>query len=92
VRPALLFGNFEIMNIYIAKCLEKRCQGVIESNLNDTQCGFRPGRSTTDEISSSSKFLRNLGSMPNTSRHALSNSRKHTTGFLVNRFVECCGV
>jgi len=27
-------------------------------------CGFRPSRSTTDQISLSSKFLRNVGSMP----------------------------
>ena len=37
------------------------------------------------------QFLRNLGTMPKASTHALSNSRKHTTGFLVKRFVEWCG-
>ena len=26
VRPAMLFGNFQIINICIAKCLEKRCR------------------------------------------------------------------
>ena len=91
VRPAMLFGTFQIMNIYIAKCLEKRCRKVIEPNLNDAQCGFRLGPSNIDQISLSSKFLRNLESMPNTSTHALSNSRKHTTGFLLKRFVERCG-
>jgi len=49
-RPATLFGKFQLINIYVAKCLEKRCRETIESNLNDTQCGFRPGRSTTDQI------------------------------------------
>jgi len=62
----MLFGNLKIINIYVAKCLKKRCHEIIELNLNDTQCGFRPGRSTTDQIVSlSSKFLRNLESMPN---------------------------
>jgi len=43
------------------------------------------------KISLSSKFLRNLGSMPKTFPHVLSTSRKHTTGFLVKSFRECCG-
>ena len=50
VRPAILFGNFLIINISIAKCLEKTCHEIIEPKLNDTQCGLRPGRSTTDQI------------------------------------------
>jgi len=33
-----------------AKCLETRCREIIESKLDDTQCGSRPGRSTTDQI------------------------------------------
>ena len=41
-------GNFQIINIYVTKCLEKRCRKIIESKLNETRCGFRPGRSTTD--------------------------------------------
>jgi len=43
------------------------------------------------KISLSSKFLRNLGSMPETFPHVLSTSRKHATGFLVESFGECCG-
>jgi len=88
VRSTMLFGNFQIINIYVVKCLEKRCCEIIESNLNDTQCGFRPARSNTDNISLSSKILRNLGSMLKMSSHALSDSRKHTTGFLVESFGE----
>jgi len=49
-RPAMLFGNFQIINIYVAKCLEKRCSEIIESKLNDARCGFHPGRSITDQI------------------------------------------
>jgi len=71
-------------------CLETRCWETIESSLNDTQCSFHPGRSTTDHISHSTKFLRNLGSMLKTSSHALSISWKHTTGFLVKSFGERC--
>ena len=58
----------------------------MESKLNDTQCGFRPCRSTTDHISLSSKILRNLESMLKTSSDALATSRKHSTGFLVKSF------
>ena len=31
------------------KCLEKRCRKIVEPQLQDTQCGFRPGRSTIDQ-------------------------------------------
>jgi len=59
------FWDLQIINIYIAKCLEKRHREIIESHLND-KYGFRPGHSTTDQILSlSSIFLRNLGSMLN---------------------------
>ena len=49
MRPAMLFGNFLIINIYVAKCLKKTCRDIIEPELNDTQCGLAPGRSATDQ-------------------------------------------
>ena len=33
-----------------AKCLERKCREIVESKLEDGQYGFRPGRSTTDQI------------------------------------------
>ena len=33
-----------------AKCLEKRCREIVEPQLQDAQCGFRPGRFTMDQI------------------------------------------
>ena len=33
-----------------AKCLERKCREIVESKLEDGQCGFRPGRSTMDQI------------------------------------------
>jgi len=45
----MLFGNFQMFNIYVAKCLEKRCREINEPNLDNTQCGFHPGYSTTDQ-------------------------------------------
>ena len=90
MRPAKLLGNFQIINFHLAKCLEKRYREIIESKLNDTQCSFRPGCSTTDHTSLSRKILRNLGIMLKISAHALSISRKHTTGFLVKSFGEYC--
>ena len=89
--PRCFFGNFQIINIYVAKCLEKRLREIIESKLNYTQCGFRPGRSNIDHISLSSQILRNLGRRLKTSSHALSTSRKYTTGFFVKSFGKRCG-
>ena len=33
-----------------AKCRERKCREIVESKLEDGQCGFRPGHSTTDQI------------------------------------------
>ena len=33
-----------------AKCIEKKCQETVESKLDDGQCGFCPGHSTTNQI------------------------------------------
>ena len=33
-----------------AKCLQRKCREIVELKLEDGQCGFRPGRSTTDQI------------------------------------------
>jgi len=45
----MLFGNFQIFNIYVAKCLEKRCREINETKLNDTLCGFYPVHNTADK-------------------------------------------
>ena len=34
-----------------AKCLERKCRETVELILEDGQCGFRSGRSTTDQSS-----------------------------------------
>jgi len=46
----MLFGNFQMFNIYVAECLEKRCREINEPKLNNTQRGFHPGHSTTGQI------------------------------------------
>ena len=33
-----------------AKCREMKCRRIVKSKLEDGQCGFHPGRSTTDQI------------------------------------------
>jgi len=45
--------------------------------MDDTQCGFRCCRSTTEQISLFSKFFRNTGSMQKKYRHVLSTSGKY---------------
>jgi len=64
----------------------------VEPKLDDTQCGFRRGRSTTEQFPLSSKFSRNPGSMPKTSTHALSTWGKYMAGFLVKSFGGVVGV
>ena len=32
-----------------AKCLERKCQEIVEAKLEDGQCSFRPGQSTTNQ-------------------------------------------
>jgi len=64
--------------------LKKTCRELIEPKLDDTQCGFCPGRRTTYQKFTPGWWQEwNLGSMPKTSTHGLLSSRKHTTGFLV---------
>ena len=33
-----------------AKVLERRCRAIVDSRVQDEQCGFRNGRSTTDQL------------------------------------------
>ena len=49
-----------------AKYLDKLCRKTIERKLKDTQCGFRPGHSTTDQIFTLQQIFENLGNMPKT--------------------------
>ena len=91
VWPAMLFGNFQLINIWDAKCLEKRCHELTEPTLKDTQCGFRPGRSTIDQIFTLQQiFEKSWEYVKNVPTHVLSTSRKHKAGFLVKSFGKCC--
>ena len=53
--PAMLFGNFQIFHIYVAKCLEKRCREINKTKLNDTLCGFHPAHNSADKNSTPQK-------------------------------------
>ena len=46
-RGILLLSHRE--KVY-AKCLKRKCRVIVELKLKDGQCGFRSGRSTTDQI------------------------------------------
>ena len=39
-----------------AEFLERKCQEKMKSKLEDDQCGFHPGRSTTDQIFAEANF------------------------------------
>jgi len=91
VRPAMLFGKFQMFNIYVAKCPEKRCREINEPHMNDTQCCFHPAHNTTDKHFTLQRFFQKSWDMPKMLTHVLSTSRKHTIGFLVKIFGECCG-
>ena len=87
VRPAKMFGNIQIINIYVAKCFEKKCCQIIWPKLDHTQRGLRPGRSN---FSLSSKFWESLA-IRKRCMHTLCGLRKQKTGFLVKSFGERCG-
>ena len=47
------YGEISLLSLpgkVYAKCLKKNWQEIVESKLEDGQCGFRPGRSTTEQI------------------------------------------
>jgi len=60
VLTAVVYLSLASLEIY-AKCLEKISREIIEPKLDDTQCGFRPGRSTEDNFHSPENFLEILG-------------------------------
>jgi len=68
----------------------QRCRE-IELKLDDIQCCFRRGRSTTEQISILQQISRHPESMPKTSTHVLSTSGKHMAGFLMKSFWGRCG-
>ena len=44
-------GALKVVNtVKGAKCLERKYPEIVELKLEDCQCGFCPGRSTTDQI------------------------------------------
>ena len=90
---ASLYRSISLFNLQgkvFVKCLDKRCRETNEPKLKDSQCGFRPGRSTTDQIFTLQQIFENHGSMPTTSTHFLSTSRKHMSELLVKSFGDCC--
>ena len=73
-----------------AKCLERKFREIVESKLEDGRCGFRPGRSTTDQIFTLKQIFEKSGSMAKISLHALSILKKHMTEFLGINFGRFC--
>ena len=65
-RSALTTGHFFIKSSWkvYAKCLKKRCRELVEPQLQDAQCRFRPGRSTIDQIFALQHVFEKLWNMP----------------------------
>ena len=73
-----------------AKCFEKRCREIIEPNLEDTQRGFRHGRSTTDQIFTFRKNFHEIFGIYRRSPCMLVDLlRKQMTGFLMKSCGGC---
>ena len=73
------------------KCLEKGYDDIIEPKLEATQCGFRPGRSTTDQSSLSSNFSEKSYEYVKDVCICFVGLGKLTNEFFVKSFEKCCG-
>ena len=94
-KQCMNYRRISLLNLpgkVYAKCLERKCQQIVESKLEDGQCSFRPGRNTTDQIFTLKQTSRNLGSMEKISLHALLILKKHMTEFLGINFEGFAGV
>ena len=75
----------KIRSVHLHCCLTIRLTYVY-----DCFATWRLAVALQTKLSLSNKFSRNLGSMPKTSTHVLSTSRKHTTGVFVKIAGGCC--
>ena len=73
-----------------AKCLEKKCREIAEPKLTDAQCGFRPGRSTMDQIFALQQIFEKSWEYAKRSMHVLLILKKHMIAFLETNFGRCC--
>ena len=66
-----------------AKCFERKCREIVESKLENSQCGFLPCRSSTNHIFTLKQIFEKSGkSMAKISLHALSILKNHMTELL----------
>jgi len=63
----------------------------MEPKLDDTHCGFRRRRCTTEQISTLQQFFEKSWERAKDVTHALSISGKYIAGFLVKSFEGCSG-
>ena len=50
-KQCLNYGGISLHSLpgkVYTKCFERKCREIVESKLEDGQCSFRPGHSTTD--------------------------------------------
>ena len=73
-----------------AKCLEKKCREIVEAKLTDAQCGFRPGRSTMDQIFALQQIFERSWNMQKRSMHVLLILKKYMIAFIETSFGRCC--
>ena len=74
----------------ICQMLERKCQEIVKSKLEDGQFSFRPSCSTTDQFFTLKQIFEKLWEYAKISLHALSILKKHMTEFLGINFGRFC--
>ena len=73
-----------------AKCLERKCREIVESKLEDGQCGFHPGRSNTDQIFALKQIFEKSWEYGKDLFACFVDLKKHMTEFLGINFGRFC--
>ena len=73
-----------------AKNLEKKCHEIVEPQLTDAQCGFRPGRSTIDQIFALQQIFEKSWEYSKEVNACFVDLKKRMIAFVETSFGRCC--